>query len=132
MPTMNNCRPETLELKTRFGTTEYVTLKASFYTDNKSLYVGMTTADDEFPEPYGNVTVNLSDAVPGYCAFVDTNNMPEVEAFLVQNGIAEFTGLTQNSGFYTYPLYQFSAEKMRQFCPHDMAEYERVNGLNEK
>lgn len=62
MPTMNNCRPETLELKTRFGTTEYVTLKASFYTDNKSLYVGMTTADDEFPEPYGNVTVNLSDA----------------------------------------------------------------------
>ena len=32
MPTMNNCRPETLELKTRFGTTEYVTLKASLYT----------------------------------------------------------------------------------------------------
>ena len=83
----------TLELKTQFGTTESVTLTVNTYVDNNSLYVGMTTAEDGFPEPYGDVTVNLLSSVPPYCAFVDTNNMPELEDFLVKNGIAEFTGL---------------------------------------
>ena len=122
----------TLELKTQFGTTENVTLTVNTYVDNNSLYVGMTTAGDGFPEPYGDVTVNLLSSVPPYCAFVDTNNMPELEDFLVKNGIAEFTGLTQKSGYCSYPLYQFNAEKMRRLCPDGMAAYEQENGLDKK
>lgn len=122
----------TLELKTQFGTTENVTLTVNTYVDNNSLYVGMTTAEDGFPEPYGDVTVNLLSSVPPYCAFVDTNNMPELEDFLVKNGIAEFTGLMQKSGYCSYPLYQFNVEKMRGLCPDGMAAYEQVNGLDKK
>ena len=122
----------TLELKTQFGTTENVTLTVNTYVDNNSLYVGMTTAEDGFPEPYGDVTVNLLSSVPPYCAFVDTNNMPELEDFLVKNGIAEFTGLMQKSGYCSYPLYQFNVEKMRRLCPDGMAAYEQVNGLDKK
>ena len=122
----------TLELKTQFGTTENVTLTVNTYVDNNSLYVGMTTAGDGFPEPYGDVTVNLLSSVPPYCAFVDTNNMPELEDFLVKNGIAEFTGLTQKSGYCSYPLYQFNAEKMHRLCPDGMAAYEQENGLDKK
>ena len=122
----------TLELKTHFGTTESVTLTVNTYADNSSLYVGMTTMEDGFPEPYGDVTVNLLAAVPPYCAFVDTNNMPELEDFLVKNGIAEFTGMMQPSGCCNYPLYLFDAEKMRGLCPDGMAAYEQENGLNKK
>ena len=122
----------TLELKTQFGTTENVTLTVNTYVDNNSLYVGMATAEDGFPEPYGDVTVNLLSSVPPYCAFVDTNNMPELEDFLVKNGIAEFTGLMQKSGYCSYPLYQFNVEKMRGLCPDGMAAYEQVNGLDKK
>lgn len=122
----------TLELKTQFGTTENVTLTVNTYVDNNSLYVGMTTMEDGFPEPYGDVTVNLLTSVPPYCAFVDTNNMPELEGFLVKNGIAEFTGIEQRSGYCSYPLYLFDGEKMRGLCPDGMAAYERVNGLDKK
>ncbi len=122
----------TLELKTSFGTTENVTLTVNTYVDNNSLYVGMITEEDGFPEPYGDVTVNLLAAVPPYCAFVDTNNMPELEDFLVKNGIAEFTGLMQQSGYCSYPLYLFDMEKMRELCPDGMAAYEQENGLDKK
>lgn len=122
----------TLELKTKFGTTENVTLTVNTYVDNSSLYVGMTTVEDGFPEPYCDVTVNLLSSVPPYCAFVDTNNMPELEDFLVKNGIAEFTGIEQRSGYCSYPLYLFSGEKMRGLCPDGMAAYEQANGLDKK
>lgn len=122
----------TLELKTQFGTTENVTLTVNTYVDNKSLYVGMTTEEDGFPEPYGDVTVNLLASVPPYCAFVDTNNMPELEDFLVENGIAEFTGIEQRSGYCSYPLYLFDVEKMRGLCPDGMVAYEQENGFDRK
>ena len=122
----------TLELKTRFGTTQNVTLEVSAYVDNKSLYVGLTAMPYGVPEYYGDMTVNLLESVPPYCAFVDTNNMPELEKFLVENKIAEFTGLEQRSGHYSYPLYLFDADKMRGLCPDGMAAYERKNGLDKK
>ena len=121
-----------LELKTRFGTTEKVVLDVNAYMDNKSLYVGMTSTPYGEPEPYGDVTVNLIAVVPPYCAFVDTNNMPELERFLVENRLAVFTGLQQKSGCCTYPLYLFDAEKMRELCPDGMAAYEQENGLDKK
>ena len=121
----------TLELNTQFGT-EQVQLTVNSYNNNRSLYVGLTTTEDGFPEPFGNVTVNLTTSVPAYCAFVDTNNMPELEDFLVKNGIAEFTGLSQQSGFCQFPLYLFDAEKLRELCPDGMADYERINRLDRK
>lgn len=117
---------DTLELKTHFGTTEQVALTVNVYTNNKSLFVGTETMEEG---PYCDVTVNLLDAVPHYCAFVNTNNMPELEDFLVKNGIATFTGLEQKSGYCTYPLYMFDAERLRELCPDGMLVYEQLNGL---
>lgn len=122
----------TLELKTRFGNTQNVTLEVNAYVDNNSLYVGLTAMPYGVPEYYGDMTVNLLESVPPYCAFVDTNNMPELEDFLVKNGIAEFTGLMQKSGYCSYPLYLFDVEKMRKLCPDGMAAYEKKNGLDKK
>lgn len=121
-----------LELKTRFGTTEKIILEVNSYADNKSLCVGMTAVTYGEPEPYGNATVNLEGTPPPYCAFVDTNNMPGLEEFLAEHRLAEFTGLKQESGFCSYPLYMFNAEKLRKLCPEGMASYEKANGLERK
>lgn len=121
-----------LKLNTRFGNWENVSLEVSAYADNNSLCVRMTAMPYGVPEYYGDMTVNLIASVPSYCAFVDTYNMPELEKFLVENKVAEFTGLEQRSGHYSYPLYLFDAEKMRGLCPDGMVAYERANGLEKK
>lgn len=127
-----NDMEQTLEINTFFGSTKQVQVTINTYQDNKSLYVGLTTSEEGYSEPYGNLTVNLSVEAPKYCAFVDTNNMPGAEDFLVKNKIAVFTGLTQSSGFCTYPLYLFNPERLEELCPDGMADYERENGLNRK
>lgn len=121
-----------LEFKTDFGTIEQVALEAGACRNDGSLYVALTAVGDGYPEPYGNVTVNLERKIPLYCAFVDTNNMPEAEDFLINNGLASFTGLVQESGYCTYPLYRFDAEMLRQLSPGGMAAYEQKNGLTQK
>lgn len=124
----NQNRSETLKLSTAFGRTDYVQLDVNYYQTNKSLYVGLTTREEGVPEPYGVVTVNLSEEVPPYCAYVDVNNMPELENFLRENRIAEFIGLEKQSGFCTYPLYLFYPERLRELCPEGMERYEKENG----
>lgn len=121
-----------LEFKTDFGTIEQVELEAGACRNDGSLYVALTAVGDGYPEPYGNVTVNLGRKIPPYCAFVDTNNMPEAEDFLINNRLASFTGLVQESGYCTYPLYQFDAERLRQLCPGGMAAYEQESGLTQE
>lgn len=124
-----NRKEEKLKFDTN-GTTEQVELLVNVYANDNSLYVGLTSWEDGYPEPYGDVTVNLSLAVPNFCAFVDTNNMPEIEEFLVKNEIAEFTGLTQPSGLCTYPLYFFNERRLKELCPDGVAVYEQKNGLD--
>ena len=46
-------------------------------------------------------------------AFVDTNNCPWAEEFIQENGLGEFTGIYGNSGFCTYPLYEFNLGKLK-------------------
>lgn len=103
---------------------ETVELSMSQYVDNGNLYLELVNTEGEYPEPYGNITVNFGD-VPKYCGYVDTNNMPEMEKFIKSNDLGEFTGLTLRSGFCEYPLYVFNVDKLRELCPKQMEKYER-------
>ena len=40
-------------------------------------------------------------------------SMPDIEKFITENDIGEFTGFTQRSGFCEYPLYLFNVDKLR-------------------
>ena len=72
----------------------------------------MLREGDGYWEPFAALTVNLCDTrnQNASFAYVDTNNLPAAPAFLVENGLASFTGLTRPSGFYTYPLFAFTSE----------------------
>lgn len=87
-----------------------VTLSRSTYRYNNSLAVLMFCEDGE---PYGNVTVNITDGIADdELAYVDTNNIPWLEKFLEKNKIAKPTGIVGFSGFCTYPLYKFNVESI--------------------
>lgn len=113
-----------LELNTQWGSKKEVQLEINRYLNNGGMYIGLSTKEDGYIEPYGDVTVNLSDKAPDYCGYIDINNMPELEKFIEDNDLGEFTGLMQRSGFCEYPLYLFNVDKLKELCPDDMKAYE--------
>lgn len=58
---------------------------------------------------YAVISKNLvdSEVFNEYCAFVDTNNLPEIEDWLVRNNLAKPTCRWADSGFCRYPEYNF-------------------------
>ena len=123
---------KTLELATQWGSTEKVQLEINNYMNNNGLYLGLKRKEDDYFEPYGDISVNLGVKAPDYSAYVDLNNMPELVKFIEENDLGEFTGLTQRSGFCEYPLYMFHVDKLRELCHEGMATYEANIGIAKK
>lgn len=115
----------TLELKTRWGATEKVSLNIGQYSINDGMWIGIISYEDGYPEPYADLTVNFEGKVPDYYGYVDTNNLPEAETFIKENKLGTFTGMVKQSGFCTYPLYQFDKERLKELCPSGMDMYEQ-------
>lgn len=86
-------------------------------------------ADGEMMTVYLGEEIGNGTLMPMYCAYLDVNNVPDIARRLEKAGIAEpYTrfGATvaAESGFCTYPLYRFDADKLRKFDPEGMKEYE--------
>ena len=115
-----------LEMESRFSGKVKLELEISSYMDNNRVYIGLVEVDGEYPEPFADLTVNISAPCPYYCGYVDINNCPELEGFIEKHGLGEFTGLMGNSGFCFYPLYLFDPEKLRKVAPEGMEHFERT------
>lgn len=98
-------------------------LQVSWYVNTGGIYVGLFSMEEDFPEPYGDLTVNLG-YVPDYCGFLDINNNPGIASFVEENGLARPLDIEVPSGFCCYPLYEFNKEKLRELCPEGMKDYE--------
>ena len=92
------------------GRTYPVTLNFTSYVMDNTLAVRLVEARPPW-SPFAVITVNLSDRVQDEThAFLDTNNCPWAEEFLLDNKIARKTEVTMKSGFCTYPLYEFDLD----------------------
>ena len=93
------------------GPTYKVTVDFIKYALNNKLAVRLTRAGAPW-SPFATLTVNLQSPLQDEThAFVDTNNCPWAEEFLLDNGIAtKVEGCEERSGYCTYPLYEFNKE----------------------
>lgn len=94
-----------------YGKSYQVSLKKSTYLNNKNLYVGLDVWEDDYPEPWSDLTVNLDEICEPDCAFIDTNNNGDaIIKWIIENGIGELTGRMGFSGFCVYPEVRFKKE----------------------
>lgn len=118
-----------------YGETETVSIECAMYKDNNNLYIGLSYFDKEMGEMecYGDVTVNILD-LPYLHAALDTNNMNKEKllSFLTENGFGELTGNALPSGYCMYPIFKFSEEKLKEVCPKEFFEYQKVHGIKPK
>ena len=86
------------------------------YVDNDNLYVGLEVHnDDGSTDFFCDITVNIGEKCNADCAFVDDNNIPRMERWLCENGIATPTGNFGLSGFCVYSEFRFDMGKIREF-----------------
>ena len=88
-----------------------VSLRKESYRTNGTLAVIMDEV--ESGDEYAVMTVNLCSPMQddSRLAFVDTNNIEDIDKWLVGQGLATHDGVHASSGFCTYPLMSFNTEK---------------------
>ncbi len=105
-------------------------MKACFVTDRyrtgSRIYIGMLTWNEEysFYEPWWDITVNIpyvGKLKPTEC-FVDTNNCPKIDEWLVENNFAYYTGKYGQSGFCRYPAMVFNMNRINEYLYHEESE----------
>lgn len=108
---------KTFDFTSRFGTKYEIFFERGNYVNgNLAVATSCREEGEEFFEDYGNLTVNLIDyAVPPKCAFLDTNNVPDLCDFAIANGWCKTVG-SGRSGFCTYPLVEFTDEFLGEIC----------------
>ena len=76
-----------LEMESRFSGKVKLELEISSYMDNNRVYIGLVEVDGEYPEPFADLTVNISAPCPDYCGYVDINNCPDWRGSLRNTGL---------------------------------------------
>ena len=105
----------TLTLK-KYGNEYPMTFQTNHYCENGNLYVGLISHAEGFPEPWSNLTVNLSKKCKENCAFIDVNNNgTEIIPWLIENGLGNLTHRVECSGFAIYPEFEFNMERLMEF-----------------
>ena len=93
-----------------YGKTYEIWLSRSKYRNNDTLAV----MADYIEGPFAVLTVNLDDPLQDEeYAYIDINNCPWAEDFIVDNDLGTFTGEYGYSGWCEYPLYHFNIDKIK-------------------
>lgn len=98
-----------LELN-QFGKALQLELVPTYYLENRTLAIQLE--DEE--GPYCDLTRCLDDAPGRNRAYVDVNNMgPDIVQCLEEGGFGKATGKTFQSGYVTYPEFEFDADILK-------------------
>ena len=99
----------------KYGNNHPMTFDLASYVENGNLYVGLVTNEEGYPEPWSNLTVNLSVNCDKDCGYIDTNNNgTEIVEWLITNKLGRLTGKMRTSGWCIYPEFKFNMEKLMQ------------------
>lgn len=104
----------------KYGNDHPMSFELASYCENDNLYVGLLTTEYGYPEPWQNLTVNLSVKCANNCAYIDTNNNgTEIIDWLVNNNLGRLTGKTRASGWCFYPEFEFNMDELMKHVVSD-------------
>lgn len=104
-----------------WGRNHTITLHTNHYAENGNLYVGLICWDEGWPEPWSDLTVNLSTPCRENCAFIDTNNNGwEIIAWLIENKLGKLTGRERASGWCSYPEFEFDMDEINKYMEEEL------------
>lgn len=106
----------------KYGKNHPMTFELNNYMDNGTLYVGLITNEEGYPEPWQNLTVNLDASrwCKPNCAYIDTNNNgDEIIDWLEKNGLGKATERIAASGWCFYPEFEFDMKALEQHVVSD-------------
>jgi len=109
-----------------------VALVLDMYRDNGNLFIGLEEYDKEYDywDSYCDVTVNVG-KLPFLESAINTEyNGPAKVDFLLQNGFGELTGKSIPSGFCTFPVFKFNADKLKELDPEFFEKYAKEHGVS--
>lgn len=110
----------------KYGTEE-VSITVSAYASRSRLYVGLVTYEDGFQELFCDITKNLPEYSLGKNeAFIAHDLNDELMDFIAENKLGKDLGYSMPSGFCRYRAVAFDLERLREFDPEGVAEYERI------
>lgn len=103
-----------------WGKDRPITLELANYAENGNLYVGLISYDEGYPEPWQNLTINLSVKCKPNRAFIDTNNNGHgIVDWLEQNKLGFATGNLMPSGWCVYPEFEFNMDEVMKYVSCD-------------
>lgn len=104
-----------------WGSNHKITLHTNHYAENGNLYIGLVCWDEGFPEPWSDLTVNLSKKCKPNCAFIDTNNNGEqIIDWLENNNLGMYTGNFEISGYCIYPEFEFDMNTVNKYVKEEL------------
>ena len=110
----------------QWGETVSITVQVGYYMEG-NLAITLMGWEEDGPEPWNTLTVNLDGIREKDCAFVDVNNNgQEILAWILRNGLGVPTGRIGYSGYCSYPEYRFKTEKLRELDLDGYEEYSRI------
>lgn len=93
--------------------------------ENGTIGIQSYTHEDGYPEPWSNLTVNLSIKTEAFSAFIDIeNNGEELVDDLIKNNFGELTGRYVNIGEYNFPEFKFNVNTLKEYDEDGAEEYE--------
>ena len=106
---------------------------------NGELAIRAMTHKYGYPEPYGNITVNMDTDEQHFeldnCAYIDVENMgKELVDTLIKENLGELTGkgieVTSTFGTIVFPEFKFNKEKLIEFDEDNVEEYDALWDVN--
>lgn len=108
---------------TKYGSVHPMQLEVRTYPEG-NLAITMTTWEEDTPEPWQTLTVNLDGIRAREHAFIDTNNNgQEILEWIARHKFGVPTGRMGLSGFCVYPEYHFFPNALRDMDSEGYAEY---------
>lgn len=121
----------TLEIKDYFGKPVSLTPRVGLYEvydfmGKEMPGLAILLDETESGEPYAVLTVSFGEFISvKNSAYIDTNNCRFADQLLDQ-GIAEPTSFTKQSGFCTYPLWVFKEEFLQEIGGESYQKYSQA------